>query len=225
MATPPARRGVLATQVKEHKQRLEALETRLTRVEYTQELQEAYRKLRIEHSDSLQEVWRKFKAKEITGRELKPEAVQAITQDIQASLCNDYDEAALEQKAKDLSNQKRGAMSKQEREHLCRDLDLTRHLEWIRQEDNGAFTVFLYRGEPSRMYYERLKKDGNWMLHVTSRMVDPPKGIQYYPDQGWHTRQRKRNKGGNKGDQKGKSKDKGASPKGKGRGRDGKGRR
>eukprot|EP00435_Cladocopium_sp_Y103_P060232 s395_g22.t1 len=160
MATPPARRGVLAIQVKEHKQRLKALETRLTRVEYTQKLQEAYRKLRIEHSDSLQEVWRKFKAKGITGREFKPEAVQAITQDIPASLCNDYDEAALEQKAKDLSNQKRGAMSKQEREHLCRDLDLTRHLEWIRQEDGGAFTVFLYRGEPSRIYYERLKKDG-----------------------------------------------------------------
>ena len=53
------------------------------------------------------------------------------------------------------------------------------------------------RGEPARLVVNR---EGNWMLYVLPRMVDPPNGIQLYPDKGPKVRAaRAKGKGKQKG--------------------------
>ena len=115
-------------------------------------------------------------------------------------------------KARTLSNNKRGALPQHDREHLVRDMDITAHLEWVRKDKSGAIALILKRGEPSRLYFERIRHDGNWALFVASRMQEPPKGIQIYPDRGPLSRRKGQGKGkggaasGSRGRGKGKGK-------------------
>ena len=146
--------------------------------------QEGYRRLRVEHGDKVKQVWEKFERKEIEGRDLKAEIARALAEDVQSSLLQPTDPETLEQKARTPSNNKRGALPQHDREHLVRDMDITAHLEWVRKDKSGAIALILKRGEPSRLHFERIRHDGNWALFVASRMQEPPKGIQIYPDRG-----------------------------------------
>ena len=216
MAAPPTRKVQVSNQLKDHKARLDAVEERLHRVELVQEQQEGYRRLRVEHGDKVKQVWEKIERKEIDGRDLKAEIARALAEDVQSSLLQPTDPEALEQKARTLSNNKRGALPQTDREHLVRDMDITAHLEWVRKDKSGAIALILKRGEPSRLYFERIKHDGNWALFVASRMQEPPKGIQIYPDRGPLSRRKGQGKG--KGGAASGSRRRG---KGKGKGRKG----
>jgi len=111
-------------------------------------------------------VWDKFERKEIEGRDVNAEIARALAEDVQSSLLQPIDPEALEQKARTLSNSKRGALPQHDREHLVRDLDITAHLEWVRKDKSGAIAIILKRGEPSRLYFERIRHDGNWAPFV-----------------------------------------------------------
>lgn len=130
MAAPPTRKVQVSNQLKDHKARLDAVEERLHRVELVQEQQEGYRRLRVEHGDKVKrQVWEKIERKEIEGRDLKAEIARALAEDAQSSLLQPTDPEALEQKARTLSNNRRGALPQTDREHLVRDMDITAHLE------------------------------------------------------------------------------------------------
>ena len=113
MAAPPTRKVQVSNQLKDHKARLDAVEERLHRVELVQEQQEGYRRLRVEHGDKVKRhVWEKFERKEIECRDLKAEIARALAEDVQSSLLQPTDPEALEQKARTLSNNKRGPSHK-----------------------------------------------------------------------------------------------------------------
>ena len=57
---PPAAKEVLRSQLKETNDRLDALEQRVDKVEYTAELQESYRHLQVEHAVGVASIWSRF---------------------------------------------------------------------------------------------------------------------------------------------------------------------
>ena len=215
MAAPARRQGngVLRSQLKETNERLDALEQRVDKVEYTVELQEAYRHLRVEHSAGVAGIWSRFESGDIQASEIKARVVQALHEELDGMARAEWPEEAVQAKAMLLSQGKRGIGNAESRRSCLQGLRFDGILDWVRKDRSGAMCLILSRGEPARLVFDRVRSEGNWMLYVLSRMVDPHNGIQMYPDKGPKVRAA-RAKG--KGKQKGQ---KGKKGRGKGKGR------
>lgn len=213
----PARgdKHVLKGQVKKCEERLGALEERMDRVELRQELSEAYRRLRVEHCNALKTVWGDFEAKAFPPGELRQRAAKAVEDEVRQLLQQDLPEETLQQKSKELSNDRRAVGTREARAALATRFQVTGLLEWVHKDKSGGYGLVLAQGEPSRLVYEHVRKEINWTLFCISRLQTPPSGMQLYPDRGPKTRQKGKGKGG-KGKGRGR---KGGKGKDQGRGR------
>ena len=214
MAVPARRQGngVLRSQLKETNERLDALEQRVDKVEYTVELQEAYRHLRVEHSVRIAGIWSRFESGEIPASEIKARVVQALHEELDGIARAEWTEEAVQAKAMLLSQGKRGIGNAESRRSCLQGLRFDGILHWVQKDRSGAICLILSRGEPARLVFDRVRSEWS-MFYVLSRMVDAPNGIQLYPDKGPKVRAA-RAKG--KGKQKGQ---KGKKGRGKGKGR------
>ena len=120
----------------------------------------------------------------------------------------------MQAKAMVLSQGKRGIGNAESRRSCLQGLRFDGILDWVRKDRSGAMCLILSRGEPARARLDQVRSEENWMLYVLSRMVDPPNGIQLYPDKGPKVRaaraKGKRKQNGQKG-KKGRGKGKGAA--------------
>ena len=65
-------KGLVKKRLKDHQDKLEDLDTRLSRVEAIQERQEGYRRLRVEKSPDLASLWASVENKGVSASELHP---------------------------------------------------------------------------------------------------------------------------------------------------------
>ena len=122
----------------------------------------------------------------------------------------EWTEEAVQAKAMLLSQGKRGIGNAESRRSCLQGLRFDGILDWVRKDRSGAMCLILSRGEPARLVFDRVRSEANWILYVLSRMVDPPNGIQMYPDKGPKVRAARA---------KGKGKQKGGKGKGRGAGK------
>ena len=170
---PASARGdkhVLKGQVKKCEERLGALEERMERVELRQELAEAYRRLRVEHSDALKAVWDNFEAKAFPAGELRQRAARAVEDEVRQQLQKDVPEEALQQKSKELSNDRRAVGTREARAALATRFQVTNLVEWVHKDKAGGYGLVLEQGEPSRLCYESVKKEGCSLSSAASRL-------------------------------------------------------
>lgn len=64
-------KGVVKKELKEHKEKLDGLESRLARAEAIQERQEAYRRIRVEKCPALGHLWTGVESKEVPAGEFR----------------------------------------------------------------------------------------------------------------------------------------------------------
>ena len=74
------------------------------------------------------------------------------------------------------------------RQQLAAEFRISDLLEWIHKDRSGGFGLVLRHGEASRALHTAVRNEINWSLFVLSRMVNPPVGVQLYPDRGPLTR-------------------------------------
>ncbi|CAJ1456382.1 unnamed protein product, partial [Effrenium voratum] len=91
---------VLRSQLKETNDRLDALEQRVDKVEYTVELQESYRHLQVEHAVGASGV--------DLGNQITARVVQALHEELDGIARTEWTEEAVQAKAMLLSQGKRG---------------------------------------------------------------------------------------------------------------------
>ena len=102
-------KGLVKKQLKDHQDKLEDLDTRLSRVEAIQERQEGYRRIRVENSPDLASLWASVENKEVSASELRPRTATVLQQAIQDALKKEVDEDQFQAKAQELSGGRRGA--------------------------------------------------------------------------------------------------------------------
>lgn len=207
MAERRDNKGVLKKQLKDQCEKLDDLDTRLSRVEAIQERQEGYRRLRVEQCAGLDTLWNSVESKEVPAAELRSRTASVLEHNVfrrhlkrrlRKTSCRPKYRSCRGKRAVPTAGAARGALADRV---ALRDL-----VEWVKKERSGAFNIILVAGEPSRLLYEVIRKEVNWFLYVMGKLAGADGCLQIYPDRGPIQR---KGKGKGKGKAKGKGKQKG----------------
>ncbi|CAE7489812.1 unnamed protein product [Symbiodinium sp. CCMP2592] len=189
------------------------------------ERETAYRHLRVEGSVALADLFQRVEAGTPPRSQLRSSAATALVEEVSATLARAQDETELQRLAGDLSKSKRGVPTYQARVAAgeafapLADLGL---LEWVQPAGRG-WNLRLQNGESSRLLFEGVRKELNWVLFVLGKTGDGNtlSCVQLFPDRGPATRRHEKGrKGGgkNKGAKGGKGKGKADNGGGRGGG-------
>ncbi|CAE7660763.1 unnamed protein product [Symbiodinium sp. CCMP2592] len=198
-------------------------ETDHTKLELQAERETAYRHLRVESSAALADLFQRMEAGTLPRSQLRSSAATALVEEVSATLARAQDETELQRLAGDLSKSKRGVPTRQARiasgEAFAPLADLGL-LEWVQPAGRG-WNLRLQNGEPSRLLFEGVRKELNWVLFVLGKTGDgnTPSCVQIFPDRGPATRRHEKGrKGGGKSKGTKGGKGKGKTDTGGGRG-------
>ena len=112
-------------------------------------------------------MWDKFERKEIEGRDVNAEIARALAEDVQSFLLQPIDPEALEQKARTLSNSKRGALPQTRSRTPGSGSWISQHI-WNGSVKTSQGQLQSYSNEenPPDCTLKGFEHDGNWALFV-----------------------------------------------------------
>ena len=199
-------KGVLKKQLKDQHEKLDDLDTRLSRVEAIQERQEGYRRLRVEQCAGLDTLWNSVESKEVPAAELRSRTASVLEHNVfRRHVKRRLRKTSCRPKRRSCRG-KRAVPTRAARGALADRVALRDLVEWVKKDRSGAFNIILVAGEPSRLLYEVIRKEVNWCLYVMGKLAGADGCLQIYPDRGPIQR---KGKGKDKGKAKGKGKQKG----------------
>ena len=171
--------GELAARQEEHGQRLDRLDLALER-------EVAYRHLRVEGSKGLEALFKQVEDGGMDRGQIRARAARVLVEEVREAVESPADEAHLQETAQSLSNRKRACPTVEARMAAARAFGTVESqglVEWVQPGNRGSFSVWLAAGEPSRVAFEGVRKELNWVLFVLARAKVGP-GTQIYPDRG-----------------------------------------